>query len=76
MEPNLTAIYEILLEQHKAIRDARLQVESLKAMMFDHRPAFRESFAQQVEIVSASEPLRQFDAQIAALEQSLTRLRQ
>jgi hypothetical protein len=69
------AIFESLLEQTKAIRDVKVQVESLKQMMFEHRPAFVPVFEEQVKQVAASPNLRQLDTLIDRLENALRMLK-
>ena len=71
----ILALFETLLEQQKAIRDVKIQVESLKAMMFEHRPQFREPFAQQVSRISGSEGLQKLDLASARLEDTIGALR-
>jgi hypothetical protein len=68
-------LFETLLEQQKAIRDVKLQIESLKEMMFEHRPAFREPFAQQAAKISASETMRKLELEAARLEDIISALR-
>ena len=74
MDSNLTAVYELLIDQQKSLRDVKLQVESLKTMMFDHRPAFIESHAAVVTRLSDSEVIRAYDQRIAALEARLEQM--
>lgn len=74
MEANLKSLYEVLIEQKKAIRHATLQVESLKSMFFEHRAAFIEIFPLHENKMAASERIRAFDQQIAELEQVLARI--
>ena len=68
-------ILEALLEQTRAIRDVKIQVESLKSMMFEHRPAFVPTFAEQVEKVTASEKLQQLDGLVERLEAAVRQMR-
>lgn len=71
----IATILEALLEQTRAIRDVKIHVESLKQMMFEHRPAFVPTFEEQVKKVSASDNLGQLDNLIARLESSVRELR-
>ena len=71
----IATILEALLEQTRAIRDVKIQVESLKRMMFEHRPAFVPTFEELVKQVSASGQLQQLEALIARLESSVRQLR-
>ena len=73
---NIVSLYETLLEQQKSLRDIKLQIESLKSMMFTHRPQFVEEFAKHEEIVGAREQFTTMDAQIAQLETTTAALRQ
>jgi hypothetical protein len=73
---NIASLYETLLEQQKALRDVRLQIESLKSMMFTHRPQFVEDFAKQQEIVGAREMFQKMDSQIEQLERTTAKLRE
>jgi hypothetical protein len=73
---NIVSLYETLLDQQKSLRDVRLQIESLKSMMFTHRPQFVEEFAKHEEIVAARELFSTTDAQIAQLETTTAALRQ
>jgi hypothetical protein len=67
----LGTMLEALLEQTRAIRDVKIQTESLKNMMFEHRPAFVPAFEEQVGKVTASPALQQLDGMIARLEEAL-----
>lgn len=68
-------LFETLLEQQKAIRDVKIQIESLKEMMFEHRPQFREPFAQQVARISDSQSARKLELDAARLEDTISALR-
>lgn len=61
MDPKLLPFYQ-------ALRDVKIQVESLKTMMFEHRPAFVETFNQITARVSHSEAIVELDRQIAELQ--------
>lgn len=67
----MTTILEALLEQTRAIRDVKVQTESLKRMMFEHRPAFVPTFEEKVSEVSASPALQNLDLMISRLEQAV-----
>ena len=71
----IATIFESLLEQTRAIRDVKIQVESLKQMMFEHRPAFVASFEEQVRKVSAPPHLQELDALISRLESAVRTLK-
>ncbi|HYH00112.1 MAG TPA: hypothetical protein VD837_13340 [Terriglobales bacterium] len=73
MEENLSEIYEAMVHQQKLLLDLKIQIESLKAMMFEHRPAFTEAFAQQVNAILQKPEIQHMQAQIADLEASLKR---
>lgn len=75
MEENLAEIYETMIHQQKLLLDLKIQIESLKAMMFEHRPAFTEAFAQQVSNLLEKPEIQQMHAQIADLESNLNRAR-
>jgi hypothetical protein len=64
MDPKLLSLYQ-------AVRDVKLQVESLKTMMFEHRPAFVETYNEITGRVAQSEAIRALDAKIAELEKAL-----
>jgi hypothetical protein len=70
-DATLTPVYEMLLQQLRALRDVKLQVETLKRMMFEHRPAFEPTFAELLERVSQSESVQGLDRGIARLETAL-----
>jgi len=72
---NIVSLYETLLAQQKSLRDIKLQIESLKSMMFTHRPPFVEEFAKHEEMVAAREYFTHVDAQIATLEATTEALR-
>jgi predicted transcriptional regulator len=72
---NIASLYETLLEQQKSLRDIKLQIESLKSMMFTHRPQFVEDFAKHEEIVGARDYFKSVDATIAELEKTTSALR-
>jgi len=63
------------VEQTKAIRDLKIQVESLKQMMFEHRPAFIPAYDEQVAKTSATPSVQQLDATISQLELAVRSLR-
>jgi len=73
---NIVALYETLLQQHKAIRDVKLEIESLKSMMFEHRPPFVEEFARHRDKVLGSTTLANIDGEITRLEHALAQLRE
>jgi hypothetical protein len=73
---DLSTLLEALLEQTRAIRDVKIQVESLKSMMFEHRPAFVPAFDEQVQKVSGSPALQQLDSMNRRLEEAVRTLRQ
>ena len=50
-------LLSLLEQQAKEIRELRLEIESLKRMMFEHRPAFIPAFAAARERVKNGEPL-------------------
>ena len=60
-EPN---IHQVLT----TLRDARLELEALKRMFFEHRPQFIQSFAQQRAAVEASDFLKPLDDAISEVE--------
>lgn len=70
----ITTILEALLEQTRAIRDVKIQVESLKRMMFEHRPAFIPSFEEQVRKVTESGKVRELESLITRLEAAIREL--
>jgi hypothetical protein len=72
----VSAMLEALLDQTRAIRDVKIQTESLKNMMFEHRPAFVPAFEEQVKKVTESPVLQQLDLLISRLEEALHTLRQ
>jgi hypothetical protein len=71
MDSNLTALYELLLDQQQSIRHLSLQIEGLKAMMFEHKPPFIPAHAAQVERLTDSAMVRAFDQRIALIEDLL-----
>jgi hypothetical protein len=73
---NIVSLYETLLQQQKMLRDVKLQIESLKSMMFTHRPQFVEEFAKHEEMVSAREMFKAMDAEVAQLEKTTSLLRE
>ncbi len=76
MDSNLTALYELLLDQQKSLRYLTLQIEGLKAMMFEHKPPFIQAHAAQVERLTDSSAIRAFDQRIALVEGVLETLRE
>jgi hypothetical protein len=68
---DLMEIYEAMVYQQKLLLDIKIQVESLKAMMFEHRPAFTEAFAEQVSKIVHTPQIQQMQSQIAELEAKL-----
>lgn len=75
MDENFAEILETMVHQQKLLLDVKIQVESLKAMMFEHRPAFTEAFAQQVNNILEKPEIQQMQAQIAELDETLKRTR-
>jgi hypothetical protein len=76
MESKLAAIYELLIDQQKSIRHLTLQIEGLKAMMFEHKPPFIDAHAAQVARLSQSEMTKALDQRIAILESLLGELKE
>ena len=60
-----------VISLYKAIRDVKLQVESLKTMMFEHRPAFIETYNEITKRVAQSEAIRGLDQRIVELEKGV-----
>lgn len=67
-------LYQALIEQHQALRDLKLQVESLKTMMFEHRPAFIETYIQIAARMAHSEEIKALDERIAELQRAMAEL--
>jgi hypothetical protein len=67
----LRDIYEIVLEQHRAIRNLKVEVESLKKMMFDHRPEFIPTFDENVKLIAETPQVKNVDDMISQLEAAL-----
>jgi hypothetical protein len=74
-DQDMMEIYETMVHQEKMLLELKIQVESLKAMMFEHRPAFTDAFAQQVSKIMQSPGIQQLEQQIAQLEAGLKRER-
>jgi hypothetical protein len=64
MDPKLALLYQTL-------RDVKLQVESLKTMMFEHRPAFVETYNQIAARVAQSDAIVELDRQITELQKAV-----
>ena len=62
-----------LLPFLQTLRDVKLQVESLKTMMFEHRPAFVETFNQITVRVAQSESIIELDREIAEMQKAALR---
>jgi len=62
-----------LLPFLQTLRDIKLQVESLKTMMFEHRPAFVETFNQITVRVAQSESIIELDREIAEMQKAALR---
>ncbi len=75
-DPKDLPIYETLLVELKAIRDLKLELESLKNMFFEHRPPFVQAFEHHRGLVEGSGDLAGLDAAIAKLERRVEDLRQ
>lgn len=73
---NIVSLYETLVGQQKMLRDVKLQIESLKSMMFTHRPQFVEEFAKHEEMVRERETFAAMDREIAGLEKTTATLRE
>lgn len=74
-DQDMMEIYETMVHQERMLLDLKIQIESLKAMMFDHRPAFTDAFAQQVSKIIQSPGIQQLERQISQLEAGLKRKR-
>jgi hypothetical protein len=68
---NDTAMYQLLLDQQKQIRELHLHLEALKRMMFEHRPPFVPSFEHQLGALESSGFLRHEDEAIQRLEREI-----
>lgn len=72
-DQDMMEIYETMVHQEKMLLELKIQVESLKAMMFEHRPAFTDAFAEQMSKIMQSPGIQQLQQQIAQLERGLKR---
>ena len=72
----VVTIMEALLEQTRAIRDLKIQVEALKQMFFAHRPAFVPDFEAQVKKVTEGDTLARLDGLMNSLEGTVRKLRE
>ena len=70
-DPELLEVYEVLLAQQTAIRNLKVELEALKKMMFDHRPAFIPTFDENVKSIAETPQVRNVDEMISRLEQAL-----
>ncbi len=75
MPKDVLPAYESLLELAKSLREVKVQIESLKAMMFEHRPPFAQEFARHAALVAKSKTLKSIDDQIARIEKDLAKVR-
>lgn len=57
MSHTLEQIAEIVQQQAREIAELRVEIESLKLMMFEHRPAFMTAFEAVRERVIQGEPM-------------------
>jgi hypothetical protein len=71
----LIQLYEAILTHQAQVRDLKVQIESLKRMMFEHRPQFVPVFELIVGSVSESEAIQQLDAYSRQLQEALQQLR-
>ncbi len=69
------ALFEALLHQGEAIRELKLELESLKNMFFEHRPPFREAFAEHRSKLTSADALGRVDEQLATLRAAVEQLR-
>jgi len=77
VEPNpVVTILEALVEQTRAIRDVKIQVESLKQMMFAHRPAFVPTFDEKLKEIASGDTLERLDGLMASLESAVSKARE
>jgi hypothetical protein len=74
-DQDMIEIYETMVHQEKMLLELKIQVESLKAMMFEHRPAFTDAFAQQVSKIMQSPAIQELQQQIAQLQEAVKRSR-
>ena len=73
-ETTLTLL-EALLNQGEAIRELKLELEALKNMFFEHRPPFREAFAEHRTKLLSGDALHRVEEQLAALRAAVEELR-
>ncbi len=71
----IATLLEAQLHQAETIRELKLELEALKNMFFEHRPPFREAFAEHRSKLQSSDVLRRVDEQLAALRAALDSLR-
>jgi hypothetical protein len=71
----VVTILEALVEQTRAIRDVKIQVEALKQMMFEHRPAFVPNFEERVKKIVEGGTLERLDGLMSSLETTVGKLR-
>jgi hypothetical protein len=62
-----------IVSLYKVVRDLKLQMDSLKTMMFEHRPAFIETYNEITKRVAQTEAIRGLDERIAELEKTVYR---
>lgn len=74
MNPSDTELYEMLLDQYRQLRDLKANIEALKSMMFEHRPAFVPAFQQKLSEVADSHSLDHYTAAIRKLEDHLAHI--
>lgn len=74
MNPHDTELYEMLLDQYRQLRDLKANLEALKSMMFEHRPAFVPAFQQKLSEVAESHSLDHFTAAMRKLEDRLAQM--
>ncbi len=68
----LNELSALLVAQQRMISSLKTEIEALKNMMFEHRPAFREEFERQRAKLATSKP-KDDDAR-ARVEAALQRL--
>ncbi len=64
-------LFEALLHQGEAIRELKLEVESLKNMFFEHRPAFVAAFAEHRAKLAKVQKVVLLDEQLAKLRAAI-----
>ena len=64
MSQNISELQQVIQQQARELQELRVEIESLKRMMFEHRPAFIPAFNAVREQVRRGEAMPNADCRV------------